>query len=75
MDEMKSLDVLSKVLSDAREEFAVLASWDLLGTTEGERQLYFARYSLLKELILSIESFLNEDKRLRQLEMQVRSTI
>jgi len=76
MEEMKGMEeVLRQVLSKAREEYGVLASWDnLLGAHEDERQLYFARYSLLKQLISSIGSFLDENQKLRQLELQLRKT-
>jgi len=56
--------VLRQVLSKAQEEYAALTSWDLLRANDDERQLYFARYSLLKQLISSIESYLDENRRL-----------
>ncbi|MCJ7633153.1 hypothetical protein MUP77_12275 [Candidatus Bathyarchaeota archaeon] len=71
MEETKSIDALNEILSEAQQEFAELGSSDLLGSNESQRQLYFAHYSLLKRLISSIESFLNEDRKLRKLESQV----
>ncbi len=59
---------MNQVLSEAQQEFSTLASSDLLGISDDEKRLYFARYSLLKKLISSIESYLDEDRKMRQLE-------
>lgn len=63
--------VLRQVLSKAQEEYATLASWDLLRTNDDGCKLYFTRYSLLRHLIRSIESFLDENQRLKQSETEV----
>jgi len=74
MSEIKNLEeILGQILSKARDEYGLLASWDnLLTTNDEEQQIYFARYSLLKRLINSIESFLDESRRLQRLELQLR---
>jgi hypothetical protein len=68
-------EALNEILSEAKQEFIELGSSDLLGINESQRQLYFARYSLLKRLISSIESFLDEDQKLRKLESQVQEAV
>ena len=73
MEEIERLDVvLRQVLSKAQDEYATMASWDLLRTNDEEIKIYFVRYSLLKRLINSLESFLDENQRLQQLELQLR---
>ena len=68
MEEGKSIDqALNEVLVKAREDFQALASINLVGTTESERKTYFAQYSLLKELISTIESFLDGSRRIEGL--------
>ncbi len=68
-------EALNEILSEAKQEFIELGSSDLLWINENQRQLYFAHYSLLKKLISSIESFLNEDRKLRKLESQLQKAV
>ncbi|MCJ7631638.1 hypothetical protein MUP77_04455 [Candidatus Bathyarchaeota archaeon] len=75
MEETSSFGSLNEILSEAQQEFSELGSLDLLASNESQCKLYFARYSLLKQLICSIESFLNEDRKLRQLESQVQKAV
>ena len=74
-EELRSFDTLSEVLSEAQKEFGALASQDLVSLGEAERELYFARYSLLKQLIISIQNLLDESNRLRRLESQLLKVI
>ena len=68
--DMKSIESIHTVLLEARREYSQLESQDLLRANPDERQLYFAKYSLLRKLIGFLDSFIVESQRLRQLEQQ-----
>jgi hypothetical protein len=67
---MKSYESIHTVLMEARREYSQLEFQNLLGANPDERQLYFAKYSLLRKLIGSLDSFIVESQRLRQLEQK-----
>jgi len=52
-----------QVLKTAREEYTRLADVDLLKTSKEETDQYFQHLSMLRKLIGSIESFLDEGHR------------
>jgi hypothetical protein len=60
-------EALDQVLYKAREEYEVLSDQDVLKIVGDERQVYFTRYSMLKQLISSVESYLQNQKKLQQL--------
>jgi hypothetical protein len=59
--------VLARVLLRAREEYSVLEGQELFRIGPGEREIYFRHSTLLRQLISSIESFLDENQRLSKL--------
>jgi PhoPQ-activated pathogenicity-related protein len=65
--------VLATVLLRAREEYQVLEGQELLGVSPDEREIYFRHSALLRQLIGSIESFLDEKQRLNQLRETLRN--
>jgi hypothetical protein len=70
IEEMKSFEALRIVLKEARKDYTALETQPLIGMDEDQRRLYFARYSLLKELLTSMESLLDANRRLTQLETE-----
>ena len=65
---MDNLDeILNEVLYRAREEYEALSDQDILKIIGDERTLYFKRYTMFKELIISVESFLKHQSMLKQL--------
>ena len=73
MEESSNLDeLLKQVLSKMHEKYNTLSTYDLLKTSVNEREIYFSRYSMYKELIGSIESFLIRNQKLQQLEPELR---
>ena len=67
MEESSNLDeLLKQVLSKMHEEYNALSTYDLLKTSVNEREIYFSRYSMYKELINSVESFLFRSQKLQQ---------
>jgi hypothetical protein len=68
MGETVGLDsVLARILVRAREEYMTLEDQELLLINPGEQEIYFRHSTLLKQLISSIESFLDENHRLDHL--------
>ena len=65
--------VLATVLLRAREEYMSLEDQELLRISPGEREIYFRHSALLRQLIGSIESFLDEKQRLNQLRESLRN--
>jgi hypothetical protein len=57
------VEQLGQVLKTAREEYTRLADVDLLKTSKEETEQYFQRLGMLRKLIGSIESFLDEGHR------------
>ena len=68
IEEMKSFEALREVLKEARKDYTALETQSLIGLDEDQRRLYFARYSLLKELLTSMEALFDANRRLTQLE-------
>ena len=67
MEESSNLDeLLKQVLSKMHEEYNTLSTYDLLKTSLNEREIYFSRYSMYKELINSVEFFLFRSQKLQQ---------
>jgi hypothetical protein len=74
MGETVELDsVLARILVRAREEYMSLEGQELLRIGPGEREIYFRHSALLRQLIGSIESFLDENHRLDQLRESLRN--
>ena len=68
MDQMLDFEEnLSLLLLKAREEYVTLSSQDLFAAKHDEREFYFARYSLLKHFISSVESLLDENRKVQRL--------
>lgn len=73
MEDHKSLDELLRLtLSKMHEEYETFSTHDLLKISDSERETYFSRYTMYKELIGSIESFLIRNQKLQQLEPELR---
>ena len=54
MEESSNLDeLLKEVLSKMYEKYNTLSTHNLLKTSANEREIYFSRYSMYKELINS----------------------
>jgi hypothetical protein len=68
IEQMKSFEALREVLKEARKDYTALGTQSLIGLDEDQRRLYFARYSLLKELLTSMEALFDANRRLTQLE-------
>jgi hypothetical protein len=58
--------VLARTLLKARVKYLVLEAQELLGIGPCKREIYFRHSTLLKQLISSIESFLDDNQRLEQ---------
>lgn len=61
-DEIVLTEDLRQILEKAREEYRDLEDLDLLKTNKDELQTYFRHADVLKGLISSIESYLDENK-------------
>jgi hypothetical protein len=61
-EEVVLIEELRQILEKAREEYRDLSDLDLLKTNKDELRTYFRHSGVLKELIGSIEAFLDESK-------------